>query len=262
VAGLVVIWWLNRNDRHVIKMMILWGIGIGLVSVVIPYVEQTIERALKILPVQVALTRGLRYTVPIMLILVVWAPYEISKRVNTSKAKSGAVAVFGAALTVLWLYQHPPLNLNLQPLRTCLETGRLVCPLERPTTLELINAIKEMTPPTAVIMPFFGESNSMLSIRYAALRSLAFHENDSSIFFYNIRGTDMLRWMDLYERAAAALALEPDEDKINGLLELAQELNADYVVVLHAEVHPAVLAKLNLDVIFSNEGYSLIRMAD
>lgn len=260
VASLVVIWWLKRDDRSTIKLVVIWGVGLGLGSVGIPYMEQNIERAFKILPVQIDLIRGIRYTIPLMLMLGIWALSEISKRVDGTQVKKTLVAVTGVVLTLLWLHAHPPQVYYLRQAFTCLETGRLVCTLERPTTLELITAVRELTPPTAVIMPFFGESNSLLSIRYAALRSLAFHRKDGVVLSYNMSGQDKLVWIDLSRRFAEVLARNEDGDQLAGLLELSRELGADYVVIIHPEINPETLPAFNLDVIFANESYSLIRL--
>jgi hypothetical protein len=260
VVSLVVVWWLKHEDHSTFKLIVIWGVGLGLVSVVIPYTEQYIERALKILPVQIDLIRGIRYTVPLMFVICAWALSASSRRVSGEPFKKALVAGIGLVLTLLWLHVHPPQLFYVRQAFACLETGRFVCTSERPTTLELIHAVQEQTPPDAVIMPFLGESNSLLAIRYAAFRSLAFHRKDGAALGYNMSGQDRLAWIELSRRASALLELDDDEGQLTGLLQLSRELGADYVVIIHPEISTDILSAFDLDVIFANQSYSLIRL--
>ncbi len=259
-VSLVVIWWLNRADRSTLKLVIMWGVGLGLASIVIPYVEQNIERALKILPVQLDLIRGIRYTIPLMLLLGLWALSEVSKRVDGAPVKKTLVAVTGVALVLLWLHGHSLQFYYIRQALTCIENGRLICTSSRPYTLELLNSVRELTPPEASIMPSFGNNTTFLMFRYDARRSLVFTLKDRALFGYNVSVNYMLHWNTLYKQAAAIQEIENDIVQLRALIDFSKELNAQYIVVVNDEIDPNTFSVLDIDVIFTNDAYSLIRI--
>lgn len=194
--GFLVVWWLSRKDRSTFILIMSWLVGIGIVSVLIPFVEQNVERALQILPLQIDLFRGLRYTVPFMLLFCVWALAMMSQRLKRGQL----VGVVGAVLASIWIHTHQPYTNMVTSAISCLQTGNLICVSNRAYTLELLNAVLELTPPDARIMPSFGDNNSLLMLRYAAIRPLVFTQKDRAIFGYNIAGPEMREWNALYDR--------------------------------------------------------------
>ena len=254
--GFVIVWRLSRKDRSTFILILTWLIGIGLISVVLPFVEQNIERALEILPVQIDLFRGLRYTVLFMLLFCVWALALMSQRLKRQQI----INILAVVLTGIWIYSHQPYTNLVRSSIACLQSGNLICRSDRPYTLELLNAVLEQTPLNARIMPSFGENNSLLMLRYAALRPLVFTQKDRALFGYNITGRDMLEWNALYERAKDIQEIQDDRVQLEALVNLSRELGAQYLVTINDDIDPAVFPSLGLEPIFTNEAYSLLRL--
>ncbi len=256
ILGFVLVWWLSRKDRSTFLLILTWLIGIGLTAVVLPFVEQNIERGLQILPLQIDLIRSLRYTVLFMLLFCVWALTLMSQQFKQQQL----INMTGAVLAGLWIYTHQPYTNLLSSAVTCLQSGNLICLSSRPYTLELLSAVLEQTPPDARIMPSFGENNSLLMLRYVALRPLVFTQKDRALFGYNIGGQAMRDWNATYDRAIAIQEIQDDGEQLRALVEFSRSRGAEYLVVLNDEIDPMFFPSLSLEVIFSNAGYSLIRL--
>lgn len=54
--------------------------------------------------------------------------------------------------------------------------------------------------------------------------------------------------------------MQDDGEQLRALVDFSRELDAQYLVVLNDEIDPVFFPSLNLEVLFSNAGFSLIRL--
>ena len=91
LLGGVVLWRFGRADRRLVGMVLLWGGGIFLASIVLPFGERLVEKALHIPPIDTELMRGIRYFVPWMLLFWLWPLAELAPRFASRKAAQAAM---------------------------------------------------------------------------------------------------------------------------------------------------------------------------
>jgi hypothetical protein len=97
-------------------------------------------------------------------------------------------------------------------------------------------------------------------LRYGALRPLAFAQKDGALFGYNISAQNMLEWIALSERARGIQGMQDDDAQLRALVDFSRERGAQYLVILNKEIDPVRFPSQNLEVVFANADYSLVRL--
>jgi hypothetical protein len=87
-----------------------------------------------------------------------------------------------------------------------------------------------------------------------------FTQKDRVLLGYNLGGEGMQDWYAVYNRVNLIRSMEDSADRLQALVDLSRELGADYLITLNDEADPSLFPVLELDVVFTNEAYSLIRL--
>lgn len=231
-VSFLVILWLRREDRKPILLVSLWLVGILIASIGIPMTEQLIARAYNLIPVQLDLVRGLRYIVPILLLLCLWSLVEIVKKYGNTKI----VALIGAILVIFWAYQPKPdflrTGLIFSELLQCWRQGSLVCMnVADSQSLEALESISRLTPPSARILPLGEIAQAYsLAIRYYALRPVVYSYKDAGVLGY-ANHAEFIKW---YQKTQKMKEVEKEKNhqiQLQDVKKLSQELGAQYCLV-------------------------------
>lgn len=272
LLGAVVVWRLRRGERESLAVVGLWLLGIGIAAAAIPALEHAVARALKMLPVEIDLVRGIRYTVPLMLLFCVWPLAELGSRAATPRVRL-ATAGLGAGLAALWCLAHPPnLGWSYRAL-ACLAHGRAVCNFEDGYLTEVnhalyladanrvLSVIRERTRPGARVLVGVsdpGRTGYALAVRYAALRPMVFHEKDRNAFAY-ANPAALPGWHAVNDRLAAIRQETDRGARLRELAGLSRELGADYLVV-DFELGPGAPGSLGLERVDENAHFSVFAL--
>lgn len=254
VAGSVVLWSQRRDLRGDIKLVAVWCLSIVFVAVGLTFVEQTICRVYDLKRFQMDSVRGVKYLVPIMLLMCVWCLAGISRQFQTGSLKRTLAMLLGAVITTIWVYQSPPVTFiqtakawrhgSLTPRPSKDEIG----------TVEAISAIKENTKPGSRILPFVIP----LEVRYAALRSIVYAYKDGGIFADTNLGS-LLEWHKIKKNLDEIDSNNDLRTKLIMTLDLAKRLNADYVIT-DFHVNQKVASFLGAKIVWSNGSYTLLSL--
>jgi hypothetical protein len=261
IIGLFIVWMLQRHDRSVLKLILFWTVGILLVSVVLPWIEQSIERWYRIIPIETELVRGIRYFVFFMLTFCLWPLAELSKRLKSSAVVKTAFAC-GIIITGLWMIVYHPNQQVLGKNIDCFTHGSVIC-VSSTDDSALIDAIRTKTPQDARFFASFANSTKMtfaLPIRSSALRSLVYTFKDRGMMVYS-NNEELSTW-DKTFRLMEYARLEYINDYVGQFslyLNIAMNLGADYFVI-DFPPPPDVLQKYPLEMIYQNPTYTLYKI--
>jgi hypothetical protein len=125
----------------------------------------------------------------------------------------------------------------------------------------MIDALRAQTPPGARIFDFSvadSSASGMLSIRYAALRPLVYTVRDAGLYLYMNRNA-YGPWLDITHRVAEIQALQSANARLDRLIPLASQMQADYLVV-DFPLAPPTLTAYPVDLVWQNKTYTLIRL--
>ena len=259
LIGFAAVWHFGRADRKLVKMVLLWVAGILITAILIPAGERVVEGIFRIPPIDTELVRGMRYLVPLMLLFWLWPLAVLEPRlINLRAAQS--VLLIGVVLLGGWTATHTPEGRKMLDAAACLGRGRLVCGEIRDSA-GMITALRTQTPPGARIFDFSSDDASasgMLSIRYAALRPLVYTVRDAGLFLYMNRAA-YGPWLEITRQVDEIQALQSAGARLDRLVPLAQQMQADYLVVDFL-LAPSTLAAYPADLVWQNKTYSLIRL--
>jgi hypothetical protein len=71
-----------RSNHDMPRLIAAWLIAVVGISIGLPLIEQSIARSLQMIPTQVDLIRGVRFVIPLLLLLIVWTLSRLSLRTN------------------------------------------------------------------------------------------------------------------------------------------------------------------------------------
>ncbi|MCL4562399.1 MAG: hypothetical protein M1281_17530 [Chloroflexi bacterium] len=259
LAGLAIVWLLMRKERKSLRLMITWILGILLMAVAIPWIEQTVELYLRMLPLETELVRGIRYLIPFMLLFCLWPLSELYRRA-TKAWLSRSVLVLGTALVAVWVAMNPPYPAMLAKAASCFSSGKIVC--QTPNDLSLvIDAIRQDTPPGATIFSstaMRSEESYAIFVRYLSLRPLVFSYKDRGLLGYsNEKG--LLSWYQVNILMDKLTKENDRQDKFDGMLSLAKELGAEYMLI-DFQVNPQAYPMVGVNEVYQNNTYSLLKI--
>lgn len=231
IGGLMLVYWLRRDERPLVRMLGIWLIGTLFVAVVLPVAEQALSAVLHRLPSQLDLVRGLRFVVPLLMIYGLWAVASVPTSRYQHILRGGAYFLAGL-FTLYWATSawvtSSPLYLINRLLTQCFPQNMIVCPrtIYDIDEMELFQVIQERTPPDAVFLPTYR----FFAVRYAGLRSLLYQNKDIGILFY-YNHTALFELMELERRLGALLALPDPRERSAAMVKLAYEYQADYLLL-------------------------------
>lgn len=259
LVGFVATWLLKKNDRTLVKVVLLWMAGLFVASVIIPFAEQLIEARLHILPFETELVRCIRYFVPLLLVFWIWPLAEWTPRQANPIARRSAIAV-AIVLVGFWGATNRPAVRDIFQTFVCFSRARLVCPAPGPLN-DLILTLRTQTQPGEGVLVYNQDTafvSQSLSVRYAALRPLVYTLRDSGLLGYSNRSA-LAGWLATTQQMDSLRALTDPQARLDGLMPLARRLGADYLVV-DFSVTPEMLADLPVSVLIQNTSYLLLKL--
>ncbi len=244
---------LYPERRKDISLMAIWAAGILFVAIGLTFVEQTICRIYDLKRIQMDSIRGIKYLMPLILVLCLWPLAEISRRMVPRGLGRRLVMLAGALLVTGWAWGHPP-NMFLDAARAW-SKGSLIPPMSRTETagIEALNAVRRLTPPGSKIL----STVLALEIRYCALRPLVYAYKDGGIFADTNLGA-LLKWEKVRKEMDSACAIKDEKTRLARLLDLTRELGADYLL-LDTSPRPGLGSSSGAKVVWSNESLALVR---
>lgn len=231
ILGLILLWVLRKPDRTKLKIVIIWTAGLICIVILVPYVEQIIERYFKLLPLETELLRGIRYLVPIMLILCIWPLSELNQRLKNRTAAL-VFAAAGLLFTGLWVNSYQPDFDKIGQAIGCLEQGKLVC-ITNDEQTNLMQAIIKDVPPGAPIFAYTSGGPSLsysLEIRYVTERPLVYTFKDRGLLGY-ANHTELLNWLATNQTLQSIEEKNDKPDRVEPLVWFARGLNAQYLLL-------------------------------
>jgi hypothetical protein len=259
LAGFIATWLLKKTDRKLITVVLLWMAGLFVASVLIPLAEQLIEQRFHVLPFETELVRCIRYFVPLLLLFWIWPLAEWTPRLANPLARRSAFAL-GLVLFAFWGATNRPAVRDIFATFVCFTKARLVCPA--PSALnDLILSLRTRTQPGEGVLVFNEDTafvSQSLSVRYAALRPLVYSLRDSGLLGYSNRSA-LPGWLATTQQMDTLRALADPQARLAGLVPLAKQLGADYLVVDFG-VTPGMLVDLPVSVVLQNTGYLLLKL--
>jgi hypothetical protein len=256
LAGFGLAWLFCKQDRPALRLALVWLGGILLVSGLVPLVEYQVEKAFYLLPFETELVRGVRYSVPILLVFGLWPLARLNLRWPQRSVKVGA-AVAGLLLVSGWVAIHPPQINALSQSLQCFGEGQLVCSPERMVDMFLVAVQK--TPRGACIFPFAQSSESsapMQIIRYTGLRPITFSNQDTGLLGY-ANPAALLRWNEISNEINRLSDQKDPTVLLSGAIHLAKVTGASYLALDYAP-DLALLASQPVTLLYRSRDYSLL----
>jgi hypothetical protein len=259
LAGLIITALLFRSERPRLKQLLVWMAGIAFVSILIPWVEITIESALRMIPLQTELMRGMRYLVPFLFIF--WF-YPFAKLTHQSM-KIGftrAVFVVGTVLTLGWLIMNPPEPFtHASYVFDCWQSGRFICPSNTDHADALLH-IRTDTPAGSKFTVFLTNRWSGIEVRYLGLRPMVYaYKDKGQLLFTNIESLEQWNtYQQLEDEIFGSKRAPTLDDKRVRIVKFAREAGADYILT-DFPFPSAVQYQLGVIAIYQNQRYSILK---
>lgn len=230
LAGLLIVLGLFRNERTRAVQLLLWAAGIVLVCILIPGVEQAVERHFRIIPLQTELPRGVRYLIPIMLLFCIYPLSGLTRRLRNRNGVY-AVGLIGALFALAWLHFQPAYPISALPrVAACLAQRRLVCPRQQEYA-QALAAVREQTPLNAKFMTFWQSARieKGIEVRYLGLRPLVFAYKDVGLLAI-ANSNALARWNELEAERHKIVNIASVETQRSRIIKLARDAGADYLL--------------------------------
>lgn len=243
----------NEEERSTLYLFLVWMLGIAISSIGLFLFDHKIAQLTGRIPFEADLIRGIRFLVPLFLILFIWSLRvmgdRIEGRLGSRLALVGLMALSFIMIRKTDLYLALP-----QTAAKKILLGKKAAEVNPPS--QAIMAIRRLTPPKARILAY---DIDQLAIRYGALRPVVYCGKDGGALAYSNHAA-LLKW---YEMNKIYQGIKPHEDPIirsNLLLMLAHTLEAEYLVINLAEIPSDNFSDAG-KIIWSNQHYCLIHLS-
>jgi len=257
LLGLFFLWRAKSASRTELLLPIGWISGIFTIAGLFPWVEHSVERALRMVPLETELLRGIRYFIPFMFLFILWPLKELHYRLKKPSLRKWTAGA-GLLFVGTWAMLYPPFPELIGKAVNCLGHGKLIC-ASRTDLDKSMDAIRTLLPEGAPVF-FSGAMNSSegygLAIRYQALHPLVFSYKDRGQLVYSNEAA-LQEWHDAYLRLEPISYTKAMKKKLAIVLNLASDLNAQYIL-LDFYVKPVILVEKNLTSIYANNTYNLV----
>jgi hypothetical protein len=260
LIGLFLTFFLFRSERGRLYQMLTWTAGIAFVTILIPYVEQSIERALRIIPLQTELMRGMRYLIPFLFIFGFYPFAELTNRA-IRPWMIRTVFVIGTLLTLSWLSVNPPYPFIETPnVVKCWSTGQFICPTDTDYA-DALNHIRYDTPENAKFVVFLTNRWSGIEVRYLGLRPMAYAYKDrGQLAFTNFEALQTWYYFLRRENAIYSRNISPTlELQQERMINFALDAEANYMLT-DFPFPPDVQKMLNISSVYQNNTYTILKL--
>jgi len=260
LAGLLFTFLLFRPERGRIVQMLTWMIGIAFVTILVPYVEQNIERTFRIIPLQTEIMRGMRYLVPFLFIFWFYPLAELTKRA-TRIGLTRTVFAVGTLLTLSWLILNPPHPILVIPqVVQCWSQGKLICP-DQTDYSDAMTYIRNETPENAQFVVFLTNRWSGIEVRYLGLRPMAYAYKDrGQLAFTNMEALRI--WYYYLQRQNAIYSRNNSptlEIQQKRMIDFALDAEANYLLT-DFPFPPDVQQKLLVHTVYQNGTFTILKL--
>ena len=260
LIGLGLTFLLFRSERGRLKQLLLWMLGISFVTILVPWVEHSLERALRIIPIETELMRGMRYLVPFLFIFWFYPLAELTNRGLKSKL-TRTVFVIGTVLTLLFLYFDTPLPFTVTPdVVTCWTQGRIICPTDT-NYADALTFIRDQTPENAKFVVFLTNRWSGIEVRYLGLRPMAYAYKDrGQLAFTNLEALQTWYYYLKRENAVFSRNVSPTlDDQRKRMLDFAKDAEANYMLT-DFPFPPDVQKSLDVTAVYQNGTFTILNI--
>jgi hypothetical protein len=260
LIGLAFSFILFHNERPRLKQLSVWVMGIVFISILVPWVETTIEQTFRLIPLQTELMRGMRYLIPFLIIFWFYPLSQITKRSINTKL-TNTIFIVGTITTFLYLYQNTPYPYRAIPsVINCWNSGKIICPTIT-DHVEALTYIRENTPENSTFAVFLTNRWSGIEVRYLALRPMVYaYKDKGQLLFTNLDA--LQQWAEyqglegeiFHQRASPNL-----EDKLQKMVEFAHTTQADYILTNFA-FSEEMQELLNVTAVYQNDTFFVLRI--
>jgi hypothetical protein len=259
LAGLIFTFIVFPSERSRLKQMLVWIIGIVFVSILVPWVEISIERVFRMIPLQTELMRGMRYLVLFLFVFWFYPFAEFTRRAVHIWFTRGIFAV-GTLLTLFWLILNPPQPfIDASSMFNCWQTRQFICPYNTDHA-DALTYIREDTPKGSKFVVFLNNRWSGIEVRYLGLRPMVYaYKDKGQLLFTNLES--LKRWgyyqrleNDIFSPKKAPVL----DDKLTRIVEFARDAGADYILT-NFSFPPKEQLQLNVITIYHNSTYSILK---
>lgn len=247
-----------RSERVVVKQMLTWMLGITFVTILVPYVEQSIERSLRIIPLQTELMRGMRYLVIFLFVFWFYPFAELTRRARKGWIVSLALIV-GTLSTASWLVVNTPDPLlEAPPVIQCWAEGHFICP-NSTDYADALTYIRTQTPENSKFVVFLTNRWSGIEVRYLGLRPMAYAYKDrGQLTFTNFDALQNWYYFLGRENEVFSRNISPTLDlQQRRMVDFAFDAEANYLLT-DFPFPPDAQNKLGVTEIYKNGTYTIL----
>lgn len=239
------------REKGLVRTWVHWGCGVVFVSLVVPFGEQSVCRALGLLPLEIDLVRSTRFLVFFMLTFCFWSFAFMEHRWAGGWTGRVLLRAAGVVVTGVWLCAHPPMELDLDE---CWSRGEILChPEDWDDKQEALDAIRREVPEGEAVLARDLE----FEIRYYALRPVVYGWRDGPFLVYSDPAA-ALRWKRIRARMTSIDEIADRGERFRAIAELAGDLDARHVLLRHAD-RPDVLPP-GAELLWENRASTLVTL--
>jgi len=260
LAGLLLTFLLFKSERGRLVQMLTWMAGIAFVTILVPMVEQSIERTFRIIPLQTELMRGMRYLVPFLFIFWFYPLAELTNRAARTGLTRTVFAV-GTLLTLSWLILNPPSPMAVIPnILQCWSQGRLIC-RDETDYANALTYIRNDTPENAKFVVFLTNRWSGIEVRYLGLRPMVYAYKDrGQLAFTNLEALRTWNYYLQRENAIYSRNNSPTlEIQQQRMIDFARDAEANYLLT-DFPFPPGVLTGRDVTRVYQNGTFSILEI--
>jgi hypothetical protein len=253
MVGAIVLLRAGKWREGTLRQFALWLAAIALVGAAMPLTDYFIATSRGAVTAQVDLERNVRFFVPVLLVLFVWAMAELDRRTPRS-----TWARLGLLVATAWFAAHGGVGILARPLAAAkvLATGKPSDP-QASRRAEAIAALRELTPPGTRVLPWnFPPS----PIRHAALRPVVHAAQDGSSLLFSRREL-AAAWYGRQKRCDELARQPAGPERLGRIISLARTLEADCLLI-DEPLAPGDPLPGEAKCLWSNQTYSLLRLSE
>jgi uncharacterized membrane protein YuzA (DUF378 family) len=258
LAGLVFSFFYLPGERKNLSQIAFWLVGLTMVAIILPWGEQIIEKQFRIIPLQTELVRGIRYFVPLLIMLWVLPLAGLARRLKNPILIRGLMAL-GVLSVIFWFAINPfqPTS-ELQNTLSCFTRGQIICPLKEDFA-QTLEAARTITPQQSTFAVMRKDWNNGTELRYLALRPLVYAFKDKGFLVYS-NHTVLRRWDELFllEKEIYRKSTTPDEQRSMAVA-FARESGANYLLT-DFPYTPAEISNFGLDLSYQNGEFMILKI--
>jgi len=253
-----------------VRMILLWIIGICVVSLGLTTIETAIDSKIQALPVLLDLNRSLRYLIPLLETSIFIPLSEFTSSVHERSIKSifskGLAYVTGLCICALLVIGYrnvtrDKLDMHQYAQQTvkCWLSGEWYC--SDPSDQDLVETLVYISNNTDTSAGFISIPPVKINkvLRYQALRSVVFDPVDIN----NFLAVDLVKYFDLLperDKWQTIGLITDQQTQFEAYLDFAKNQGADYAVVSIDSLNLELPEEFSL--IFSAGPYGIIHLQD